>query len=194
MKKLKLIFAVPLAALMMQACHNNSGTTTTTDSTTTVKEDVSKTDTSKTMAVPDTGDVKFATAAASGGMTEIALSKLAVQQATSSKLKDFANMMITDHSNAGDQLAAIAKAKNITLPTGPNADQQNVINDLAKKTGSDFDKAYVKQMVTDHKSTLDMFQHEQTMVKDTALRSFISNTIPVVQKHLDAIKAIKSGM
>jgi len=49
-------------------------------------------------------------------------------------------------------------------------------------------------MVKDHEATLDMFKKAQTTVKDTSLKSFITNTIPVVQKHLDAIKAIKSGM
>lgn len=192
MKKLSLIITAAAAVLVMQACKNNAKSGTT-DSTTTTTTDISKTDTTK-IAQVDTGDAAFAAKAAAGGMTEIELSKAAVQQATTQKIKDFANMMVTDHSAAGQKLSDIAKAKGMALPTGPDSTQQNMISDITKKTGKDFDKAYVNQMVKDHEATLDMLKKGQTTVKDTSLKSFITNTIPVVQKHLDAIKGIKSGM
>jgi putative membrane protein len=192
MKKLNLIIAAACAVLAMQACKNNSKAGSG-DSTTTTTTDVTATDSTK-IAKVDTGDAAFAAKAATGGMTEIALSIVAAQQATSQKIKDFANMMVTDHSAAGDKLGAIAKAKGIALPMSLDSATQNMISDMSKKTGKDFDKAYVDKMVKDHEATLDMFKKEQTMVKDTALKGFITNTIPVVQKHLEAIKAIKSGM
>lgn len=191
MKKLNLIVTVACAALVLQACKNNAKSGSTDSTTTTT--DITKTDSTK-MAPVDTGDAAFATKAAAGGMTEIALSKAAAQQATAPKIKDFANMMVTDHSAAGEKLSAIAKAKGIALPAGPDSIQQNMINDITKKTGKDFDKAYVNQMVKDHEATLDMFKKAQTTVKDTSIKSFITNTIPVVQKHLSAIKAIKSSI
>lgn len=192
MKKLNLIITAACAVMAMQACKNNAKSGAT-DSTTTITSDVTKTD-STTMAPVDTGDASFATKAAVGGMTEIALSKAAQQQATSQKVKDFASMMITDHTAAADKLSVIAKTKGITLPTAPDSTKQNIINNISKKTGKDFDKAYVDQMVKDHEETLDMFKKAQTSVKDTSLRAFFTNTTPVIQKHLDAIKAIKKGM
>lgn len=193
MKKMNLVIAAACAVLAMQACKNNAKSGST-DSTTTATTDVVKTDSTKISAAVDTGDAAFAAKAAAGGMTEIALSKVAAQQATTQKIKDFANMMVTDHSAAGDKLSAIAKAKGIELPSGPDTAQENMISDISKKTGKDFDKAYVNQMVKDHQATLDMFKKEQTMVKDTSLKGFITNTIPVVEHHLMVIKGIKSGM
>jgi putative membrane protein len=192
MKKLNLILVAGLGALIMQACHNNNAKTTVSDST--VTTDVTKTDSTKIIAPVDTGDANFAVNAAAGGMTEIALSKAAQQQATTVRIKEFAGMMVTDHSALGDKLSVIAKTKSISLPAGPDTIQQNMINDISKKTGKDFDKAYVNQMVKDHESTLKMFKKEETMIKDTSLKSFIVYAIPVIQKHLTAIKAIKSSM
>jgi len=191
MKKLNLIIAAAGAVCIMQACNNNSKTAATTDSTTTTA-DATKTDTTKmTAAVPaDTADVSFATQAAAGGMTEIDLSKLELQSANT-KIKDFANMMVTDHTDAGNKLMAIAKAKNITLPDGPNAMQQQIISDMSKKSGVVLDKAYVAQMVTDHKKTIALFEGAQKTVKDTTLKAFITNILPTLHKHLDAINAIK---
>jgi len=195
MKKLNLVLITACSVCIMQACHSSSSSTgAATDSTTITTADKTTTDSSKQMAAPDTGDAAFAGKAAAGGMTEIALSKLAVQQSTNAKIKDFANMMITDHSAAGDKLAAIAKKEGINLPAGPDTLQQNMISDLSKKTGSDFNKAYVKQMVKDHKMTIDMFEKAQTTVKDTVLKSFITSTLPTLHKHMDAVNALKSGM
>lgn len=191
MKKLNLIITAACAVLTMQACKNNarSGSADSTVTTT----DVTKTDSTKIAAI-DTGDASFAAKVAAGGMTEIALSKIAAQQATTQKIKDFANMMVTDHSAAGDKLSAIARAKGIALPPGPDTVHKNMISDIAKKTGKDFDKAYVNQMVKDHQFTLDMLKSGEKTVKDTSLKAFVTGTIPVVQKHLNAIKAIKSSM
>ena len=196
MKKLNLFLAVACAAFTMQACHNSASTTTTDSTTTTVKSDSTKvTDTSKmASAVIDTADTAFTNKAASGGMTEIAASKMAIQMSQNAKIKYFASMMITDHTMAGNKLAAIAKAINIVLPTAPNAMQQAALDKLSKKTGSDFNMAYVNQMVKDHKETIAMFESEQNMVKDTTLKNFITTTLPTLHKHLDAITALKSSM
>jgi putative membrane protein len=192
MKKLSLIITAAAAVFTMQACHNSATSTTTTDSTVT-KTDETKTDTSK-MAMADTADASFATKAAIGGMTEIELSKVAAQKTTNTKIKDFANMMITDHTAAGNKLADIAKSKNIPLPAEPDSAHKTVIATISAKTGKDFDKAYVDQMVIDHKMTIDMFKQCETMVKDTAFKGFITTTLPTIQHHYDAIKALKSGM
>ena len=53
-------------------------------------------------------------------MAEVNMGKQAQQKATSPRIKSFAAMMVTDHTKAGDELAGIAKTKNITLPSGPN--------------------------------------------------------------------------
>ena len=195
MKKLNLFLAVACAAFTMQACHNSASTTMTDSTATTVKSDSTKvTDTSKMASSVDTADTAFTNKAAAGGMTEIAASKLALQMSQNAKIKDFANMMITDHTMAGNKLAAIAKTKNIMLPTGPNAMQQAALDKLSKKTGSDFNMAYVDQMYKDHKETIAMFESAQTTVKDTTLKNFITTTLPTLHKHLDAITALKSSM
>ena len=183
---------IVLAGCMFQACNNaKKDSTASADSTNAVKD---TTTTGKTGIAVSADDSKFAVDAANGGMTEIELSKIAQQKGTSSKIKDFAAMMVSDHSKAGAELMAVAKTKNITLPDSINADSKKAVADLSAKSGKDFDKAYVDQMVKDHQSTLDMFKKEETMVKDTALKAFITATIPVVQHHLDVIKTIKSGM
>jgi putative membrane protein len=192
MKKLNLIGMIALSGLMFQACNNSpKDSTASADSVNAVKD---TTTTGQTGIAVNADDAKFAVDAANGGMTEIELSKLAQQKATNSKIKDFANMMVMDHTKAGDELKAVATMKNITLPDSLNADSKQAVADLAAKTGKDFDKAYVDKMVYDHKATVDMFEDASKKLKDPDLKGFVDKTLPTIKGHLTTITAIHDGM
>jgi putative membrane protein len=60
--------------------------------------------------------------------------------------------------------------------------------------GPDFDKAYVDAMISDHESDLKAFQKQAENSSDPELKAFAAKVVPVVQKHLDAIKAIQAKM
>jgi len=192
MKKLNLVVALALAGLSFQACNNTKkDSTAAADSVNKVKD---TTTTGKTGIAVVADDAKFAVDAANGGMTEIALSKVAAGRTSNAKIKDFANMMVMDHGKAGDELKAIAKTKNITLPDSLNADSKKAVADLSKKTASDFDKAYVDKMVSDHKSTVDLFEKASKNVKDADLKAFADKTLPTIKGHLANIQAMHDNM
>ena len=192
MKKLSLVAMMAVAALSFQACNNAAkDSKDTADSVNTVKD--STTDGSTGIAV-DENDSKFATAVANGGMAEVALGKIAAEKATNAQVKDFANMMVTDHTKANEELMGIAKTKNITLPVAPDEEHQKMMTDISAKTGKDFDKAYVDAMVDGHKKTASLLEDGSKNCKDTDLMAFATKTLPVVKAHLAKIEAIQSSM
>ena len=135
-------------------------------------------------------DAEWAVEAANGGMTEVELGKLAQEKATDERVKNFGAMMVAEHGKAGDKLKQIAAAKNITLPAGPGDEAKKDMEDLNKKSGKDFDKAYINLMIDDHKKDVDKFKKGSTDLKDADLKNFAAETLPVVQMHLDSIQAI----
>jgi putative membrane protein len=192
MKKLSSLLMIAVTAVAFQACKSNSNSSTSTDSTTVTKDTTTKVVTST--APVDKGDSTFVVTAAKDGMAEVAAGKMAQNQAVSQRVKNFANMMVTDHTKAGDQLAAIAKSKNITLPTAPDADAQKMAADMGKMTGKSFDKDYVNGMVEGHEKAVKLFTDASTTLKDSTLKAFAINTLPTLKMHLDSIKAIKASM
>ncbi len=191
MKKISLVVMVALAACSFQACNSNKDSKETADSVNAAK------DTSNAVAAGvavDEDDAKFAVNAANGGMAEVALGKLAQGKATDPKVKEFANMMVTDHTKANDELMALAKTKNITLPDSVSADEKKNMEDLSKKSGKDFDKAYVDMMVDDHKKDVKEFEDATQSLKDADVKAFATKTLPVLKTHLDHINAIHDGM
>lgn len=193
MKKLSFAIVIAFAAYAMQGCGGPKDAKENADSLNKTKDTTTNVAATGGIAVT-AEDAKFATDAANGGLAEVALGKLAQTKATNPQVKNFADMMVTDHSKVNDELAAIAKAKNITLPAAPDADHQKKLDDLSKLSGKDFDKAYVDAMIDGHKKTLDLMNMAAKDCKDSELKAFAVKTAPVVQTHLDAIKKIHDSM
>jgi putative membrane protein len=147
-------------------------------------------------------DLKFVTDAAQSGMTEVKASQVALTKTTNPQLKDFAQKMIDDHTKANDQLKTLAEGKGVTFPTNLDSSDQSRIDDLGNTNGPDFDKAYVKMMVKDHKDAVELFQHYSGAVKsmfhspadDADLRDFASKTLPTLQEHLAMIQGMQDNM
>jgi len=161
------------------------------DSNSMMNNDTSAMSSSMSSAPVSKEDADWAVDIANAGMTEVELSKVAQTKATNPRLKSFADMMVTDHTKANDQLKQMAAAKNITLPANLSDASQKKLDNLNKKdAGKDFDKAYMDDMLDGHKNAVDKLTKGTTDLKDADLKNFATQTLPVVQMHQDSIKAI----
>ena len=153
----------------------------------------SSSDTSKAGKVGD--DAKdFSKEAAQGGMMEVQLGNVAMKNGGTRAVKDFGKMMVDDHTKINDQLKDLASKKNVDLPSSVSDHQQKDIDKLSKENGKAFDKDYVSMMVKDHKDDIDAFKKAEDKISDSDYKNFISNALPTLQKHLDAIETIKKKM
>jgi putative membrane protein len=83
-------------------------------------------------------------------MSEIELSRMALDKATSVEVKAFAQMMIHDHDAAGSKLKSIVSGRAIDWPAQLDDRHRETADDLAKKQGLDFERDYLKAMVEGH--------------------------------------------
>src|SRR5271156_1262769 len=77
-------------------------------------------------------DAEFAQRAAEANLAEVKLGNLAEQQGTTQTIKDFGKRMVTDHSQAQDNLKTAAETSKINLPTTLDAKDQAAYDQLAK--------------------------------------------------------------
>ena len=136
----------------------------------------------------------FWTEAADGGLSEVEMGKMAVKKAQNPEVKKFAQMMITDHSKANNELKAVAAKQKITLPTEIGPRNRSTIDELNKLEGANFDREYVQAMVDDHEADVQMFEDQAQDDSDSQAKAFAAKALPVLKKHLEAIKAIQSKM
>jgi putative membrane protein len=130
-------------------------------------------------------DMEFATDAAEGGLKEVQLGELAQQQAESAEVQQFGQRMVEDHGKANDQLMQIAQQKGIELPQELPEDAQQLYEELQQKSGAEFDRAYMDEMVSDHEEDVETFEEYAQTGQDPDLTSFAEQTLPVLQEHLE---------
>jgi putative membrane protein len=129
-------------------------------------------------------DRTFMQKAAQGGMAEVELGKLAEENAQSQDVKDFGKRMVDDHSKAGDQLRQVASQQGVTLPSDLSAKDNATKQRLSQLHGDAFDRAYMKDMVTDHRQDIAEFKHESTGGHDPQVKQWATQTIPTLEEHL----------
>ena len=130
-----------------------------------------------------------------GNRGEIELSKMAEERATDPQVKDFARMLVTDHTKALADLREAAAAANAQLSTAneENRDLRNLQEDLAKLTGHEFDRKYVDAMVDKHEAAVKAIE-KKVDSESPQIRQWATQTLPVVQKHLEHAKQLKETL
>jgi len=115
-------------------------------------------------------------------MMEVAMGRVAEQNATDSEVKNFGARMVKDHGKANDELKTLAREQNVQLPA-------------EKEPGKwKSDKDYMGQMVKDHENDLAAFEKEAKEGSDPNVKNFASKTSEVVRKHLEMAKKIDSKL
>lgn len=140
----------------------------------------------------------FVDDAVAGGIAEVETSKLALEKSSSADIKAFANMMVTDHSKANEELAALAKKHDIEVPDTTTMVKQakEKILDLRDES---FDTAYANNQVKAHEEAIERFKKEANTVTDdktkgtTDLKAFAQKMLPALEKHLDMAKKLQAA-
>ncbi|MEO8770078.1 MAG: DUF4142 domain-containing protein [Ferruginibacter sp.] len=164
------------------------------NSTNKMENDTSKMVTASNRTVTAKDVVDFVHEAGTGGMMEVELGNYAALHAQSQRVKDFGTMMATDHTAANNELKSMAMSNSIEVPAALKADQQMHVDMLKKKSGKDFDKAYMDMMVNDHKTDISEFKKASGNLSDASYKAFAMKTLPVLEKHLDSAQAIHKSM
>jgi putative membrane protein len=138
-------------------------------------------------------DASFYKHAAEGGIFEVDAGNLAQQKSSNQQVKDFGAMMVKDHSAANQKLQSIAASKNISLPSSASVGQMATKAKLDMLSGATFDKSYIKSQISAHQQTIALFKKEIAAGQDADAKTFATDTLPTVQAHLKAIRAIAAA-
>lgn len=132
----------------------------------------------------EANDMLFVRAAAQSNVYEIGAARHAVQNVQTQEVKDFAQQIIDDHTKASSHLIEIAGG----IGVQPNSDmtdaQQLNTNALSAMNGAELESAYLEQQVLAHQEAVSLFETASGMVQSQELQTFIDETLPVLEEHL----------
>jgi len=130
-------------------------------------------------------DKSFIEKAAQDSAAEVEAGKLAASKGSSDEVKKFGERMVQDHGKAADELKQLAQSKGIDVPDTADRKHQRAAKSLEKKSGAEFDRAYMSQMVKDHQDDLKAMQKAAKEAKDPDVKAFAEKTAGVIKEHLD---------
>jgi putative membrane protein len=135
-------------------------------------------------------DQQFVDFAAQTDMMEAHLGQVAAEQAASQNVKDFAQTLVTDHTNDYNQLTAAAGKASLTVPKGLDAAHDKMIAPLAKLKGAAFDRRFAQEMIAGHQKAIAEYQREAQNGQNADLKAYANQAVPVLEKHLQAAQGL----
>ena len=135
----------------------------------------------------------FLAQAGSANEWEIESSQLALQSSQNPSVRNFANTLIADHTQMGQQVASAAAAARLTPPPPTLLPPQQAMLDQlrAAGTGYSFDQAYQQAQIQAHQQAITLMQNYSTGGDVPALRTVAASAIPVMQRHLALAQSLQ---
>jgi putative membrane protein len=179
--------------LITIGCSSNNKAATSDNNTAQPASNNPNSSTSSPASATNTNpDQDFIDNAAKGNRAEITLGKMVAAKTKDPSVKQFAQMMVKDHTDALNKLQKVAQSKNITLPDGLPDDAKDLQSKLSNDTGKQLDKDYMDGMVQDHQKDVQEFQDATQKLQDPEIKQWATSTLPTLQKHLAKAQQIDS--
>jgi putative membrane protein len=167
----------------------NDDNTSLVDSVTTVKND------SNTQSfIIEKVDADFIAEAIRFNKEALELGKLARQNGNYKRIKTFGMVLINDQSKINKKIKILSSVKNIPPQVSNDDVNQDRLTVLKKKSGDDFDKAYIVSINNEYKKEIEIFEAASKNCADPDIKLFAAKTLPRLKTHLDAINAISYSM
>jgi putative membrane protein len=139
-------------------------------------------------------DKRFVKDAAIGGLIEVELGKLATDKGSSDAVKQFGQHVVEVQTKTNEKLKDAAAKAGYSIPESLDTKQHGRVDKLAKLSGAEFDKAYIKDQVKENENNVRAFQDESQGGTNSAVKAFATDTLPTLQAQLTIAKDLrKSG-
>jgi len=145
-------------------------------------------------ATPSNVDKQFMVAAAKMNMIEAHEGQMAENQGATDGVKELGKTLKQDHTQAYQQLQALASKTGVSIPDGINSAKIAAVEQLQNLKGAAFDRAFARDEITAHRQAIAEFKREADRGTDPDVKAYARQTISVLEKHLSlAEQCAKSG-
>ena len=145
-------------------------------------------------------DEQIAAITDAANSAEIDQAKLAQKNAKNARVKKFAAMMITDHTQAKQKQKQLLGKLTVTPSSNPmstklDTESQQKLEELKALKGAEFDTAYIDAQVDAHQRVLDSLDNELIPdAKNAEFKALLGEIRPKVAAHLAEAKEIQQAL
>jgi len=140
----------------------------------------------------DNADAAAMKQLAQANLNEIDAGKAAASKAQNAEVKQFAQKMVSDHTQMLQELQSLAKQKGVALPQSVSLKDKAEAKLNERASGADFDKKYMEEMVKDHQKDVKETQDVAAKAKDPDFKRAVEKAHAKIQEHLQMAQSIAS--
>jgi putative membrane protein len=136
-------------------------------------------------------DMTYVAKAGSSDLYEIQSSQLALKHARRADVRQFAQMMITDHTNTTKLVTDAARSDGLSPPP-PMMEPRHrtMLRQLERAGPRNFDRAYLGQQLVAHQEALALHRTRARARGGPALTRVAASAVPIVQGHLRHVRQL----
>ncbi len=129
-----------------------------------------------------------------GDSMEVEIARLAETRAANAGVRDFARMLVTDHSAYLAEDLEMSKDEDLGRTPHPNDNTfgrlTNAWNELNRLSGSAFDRAFLRHIAMKHQSSIAAYRTLEPSARDDDLEKLLEDRIPLLERHLNRAREV----
>lgn len=145
-------------------------------------------------AAGGTSDKDFIKMAGEADMVEAHFGQMAQDQASRQDIKDYGQMLVTDHTANYNDLVALAAKAGGDVPKGIDAKDNKKIDAFKSLKGAAFDHRFLAEMIQAHQQAIAEFKREAEHGENADVKAFANSTLPKLQEHLEKARDLSKPM
>ncbi|CAM3116288.1 DUF4142 domain-containing protein [Rariglobus hedericola] len=127
------------------------------------------------------------------GDYQVAISKQASTKASNAQVRAFAATLVADHEAMNADLNAMAMTKRVQPDTNHMKKHHDDVVDLGKKTGNDYDEAYLEDVIDGHEDAISSLE-KGSKSDDADVAAFSVRYLPTLRDHLARAKQLDKAI
>lgn len=140
----------------------------------------------------NSADERFVKNEVTAGKAVVKLAGLGAKKTERTDIRAFAEMLVTDHSKANEELTKLAETKGVELSAEADTKHEETYQKLENESGPNFDKAFLAEVVSGHKKCVSDFEKASQEAKDDDLKAWAEKMVPALKAHLEKAKELST--
>jgi putative membrane protein len=125
---------------------------------------------------------------------EIKIGQLAARKSDNDQVKKFANEIVQDHTQLGQQLQKFSTKQELGAGSKLDHSEQAKYDKLEKASGTEFNHEFAKCMIKGHAKGISHFEKAAQSATDPALRSFAQQALPKLRQHMQMARDVAKAV
>jgi putative membrane protein len=140
-------------------------------------------------------DQDFVTRATIANKFEIESSQIALKKSETSAVRHFAQRVLDDHTKAGNKLEDIIISSGSQIQSEIEMDYKHktLLEKLNNASDREFDAQYLAFQKAAHDESVTLFEDYSKSGENEGLKEFASDTLPILNKHLDDAEQLENN-